>query len=171
VFSACAHNANIAQVVIIHCIYSHNLLALFTRSLSPSPRPHSLPLTLFRLLALCSLTVCSLTLCSLILCSLAFCSLNGRRYPNGTSLSDDTWISSFHYKCVSESAGCLWDVVTDMHETTEVSASHPDIVDMMAQMLEVEKATIFSVSHDNDPACKPYCMQHYGGFYGPWKEV
>jgi hypothetical protein len=58
-----------------------------------------------------------------------------------------------------------------MHETTEVSASHPDIVDMMAQMLEVEKATIFSVSHDNDPACKPYCMQHYGGFYGPWKEV
>ena len=124
-------------------------------SLSPSARPHFLP-TLFH---------------SLTLCSLTFCSLNGRRYPNGTSLSDDTWISSFHYECVSESAGCLWDVVTDMHETTEVSASHPDIVDMMAQMLEAEKATIFSVSHDNDPACKPYCMQHYGGFYGPWKEV
>ena len=93
------------------------------------------------------------------------------RYPNATSLADDTWISSFHYTCVSESAGCLWDVVSDMLESTEVSASNPGVVDMMAQILQDEKATIYSVPHDNDPACKPYCMEHYGGFYGPWKEV
>jgi hypothetical protein len=41
---------------------------------------------------------------------------------------------------------------------------------MKAELLK-QAATIFKVSHKNDPACNKFAHSHYGGFYGPWLEV
>ena len=38
-------------------------------------------------------------------------------------------------------------------------------------LLARPQATIWSTSHTNDPACRPFGYSHYGGFYGPWKEL
>jgi len=97
-------------------------------------------------------------------------SWGGVQYPNGTTLADNTWISTFSTKCTNPE-GCLWNVADDVTEQTEVAAENPAVVDMLQHIMATEAATIFSVSHANDPSCKPYCQQHYGGFYGPWKEV
>lgn len=94
----------------------------------------------------------------------------GVAYPNGTTLADNTWISNFHSMC-NQPQGCLWDVASDYTEQTEVSAQYPAVVSELAKIMADEAATIYSVSHANDPACKPYCFANYGGFYGPWKEV
>eukprot|EP00038_Savillea_parva_P008859 m.179651 g.179651 ORF g.179651 m.179651 type:complete len:548 (-) comp14819_c0_seq1:100-1743(-) len=94
----------------------------------------------------------------------------GPQYPNGSTLADNTWVANYHYQC-SNKDGCLWNVVEDMTEQTEVSAANPEVVAAMKNIMASEAATIFSVSHANDPACKPYCHANYGGFYGPWKEV
>jgi hypothetical protein len=40
----------------------------------------------------------------------------------------------------------------------------------MKKMTELA-ATIWSTDHKNDPACHPFGYSHYGGFYGPWKEL
>jgi hypothetical protein len=37
--------------------------------------------------------------------------------------------------------------------------------------LDKQAATIWGVSHKNDPACKVAANELYGGFYGPWKEL
>lgn len=96
----------------------------------------------------------------------------GVAYPNGTTVADDSWIGGPQYvsHCTNPQ-GCLWNVVDDMTEQSEVAAQNPSVVTMLAGIMAQETATIYSVSHDNDPACKPYCHQNYGGFYGPWKEV
>ena len=46
-----------------------------------------------------------------------------------------------------------------------------DVVARMAAELKKQAATIFSVPHKQDPECLAYADAHYGGFYGPWKEV
>ena len=39
------------------------------------------------------------------------------------------------------------------------------------QQMEELTATIWSTQHGNDPTCHAFCEKHYGGFYGPWKEL
>jgi hypothetical protein len=43
----------------------------------------------------------------------------------------------------------------------------------MMQRMEELTATIWSPQggHSNDPTCHSFCEKHYGGFYGPWKEL
>jgi len=91
----------------------------------------------------------------------------GPHYPNATTETDP--IVAHNLKCPPQ--GCLFNVVQDMTERTEVSDAHPEVVAMMKAEMEKQAATIYSVSHKNDPACNKYAHSHYGGFYGPWLEV
>eukprot|EP00041_Stephanoeca_diplocostata_P025711 m.678611 g.678611 ORF g.678611 m.678611 type:complete len:276 (+) comp22807_c0_seq3:1121-1948(+) len=96
-------------------------------------------------------------------------SWGGVQYPNGSSIANDDWVSGFHYKCGSN--GCLFDVVADMTEHKDVIDENPQIVPFLQNLMDTEAATIFSVSHSQDPACKTTAYDKYGGFYGPFKEV
>lgn len=93
----------------------------------------------------------------------------GLHYPNGTSISTDTWVGDYDVKCPK--AGCLYNVLDDPSEYNECSAAHPDIVKQLSAMMDEESKSIFSVSHKDDPQCKKTAYQKYGGFYGPWLEV
>ena len=91
----------------------------------------------------------------------------GPDYPNATTVNDP--IESHKLKCPSE--GCLFNVVTDPYETTNVAVQNPSVVSMMQQVMEREKATVWSAPHGEDPKCKEAAWSRYGGFYGPWQEV
>ena len=67
--------------------------------------------------------------------------------------------------------GCLFDLKHDHTEQHEVSAANPAVVARMIGTMEQLAATIWSASHGNDPLCHGFCERHYGGFYGPWKEL
>jgi arylsulfatase I/J len=91
----------------------------------------------------------------------------GEQYPNISTAMDP--ISNHQFKCPAQ--GCLFDLVNDMEEHHEVSADYPAVVKMMSSELDKQAATIWGVSHKNDPACKVAANELYGGFYGPWKEL
>eukprot|EP01060_Flectonema_neradi_P000502 TRINITY_DN10315_c0_g2_i2.p1 TRINITY_DN10315_c0_g2~~TRINITY_DN10315_c0_g2_i2.p1 ORF type:complete len:532 (+),score=121.66 TRINITY_DN10315_c0_g2_i2:45-1640(+) len=91
----------------------------------------------------------------------------GPQYPNATTATDP--IENHKMTCPSE--GCLFNLDTDLYETTNVAAQNPDVVKMMQQLMETEKATIWEVPHSDDPKCKATAYSKYGGFYGPWKEI
>lgn len=91
----------------------------------------------------------------------------GPAYPNASTASDP--IASHHFKCPEQ--GCLYNVVEDKTEQEEVSAAHPDVVASMKAELNRQAASIWSTTHQNDPECKKFAWEHYGGFYGPWLEV
>ena len=74
-----------------------------------------------------------------------------------------------HYQCPA--TGCLYNVVTDMREEHEISAQFPGVVATMQAEFTKWKATMWSTSHKNDPACKVAAHARWGGFYGPWKEL
>ena len=54
-----------------------------------------------------------------------------------------------------------------------MAAAHPTVVAAMMQKMEGLAATIWTPEggHSNDPLCHAFDMKHYGGFYGPWKEL
>ena len=47
----------------------------------------------------------------------------------------------------------------------------PEIVASMMKKMTALTATIWATNHSNDPKCRPFGYSHYGGFYGPWKEL
>ena len=67
--------------------------------------------------------------------------------------------------------GCLFNLLEDYTEQHEVAASNPAVVAQMLHRMEELTATIWSTTHANDPECHAFDMQHYHGFYGPWKEL
>ena len=91
----------------------------------------------------------------------------GEKYPNASTATDP--IDSHKFVCPSR--GCLFDVVGDIREENEVGAHHPQVVDEMRKLMEVEAETIWSTSHENDPQCQQAAKSRYGNFYGPWREV
>jgi len=72
--------------------------------------------------------------------------------------------------CVNTSF-CLWDVVADPGEHTEVSAQHPGVVsELKVKMAEV--LTSFS-QYQIDPSCGPATFEHddvVGSAWAPWCE-
>jgi arylsulfatase I/J len=91
----------------------------------------------------------------------------GPHYPNETTVTDP--IDGHNFQCPPQ--GCLYNVVDDPTEHTEVSAHNADVVAIMQAELKRQAATIWSVSHQLDPKCNAAAYSLYGGFYGPWKEV
>ena len=91
----------------------------------------------------------------------------GPQYPNTTTASDP--ISNHKRQCPSE--GCLFNLKDDLYEYNNIAAQNPEIVTMMKQVMETERATIWTAPHGKDPECKETAWSKYGGFYGPWKEI
>jgi hypothetical protein len=91
----------------------------------------------------------------------------GAVYPNASTASDP--IDSHQEVCPEQ--GCLYNVVRDRSEHHEVSAKHPELVAKLAQELDLQAATIWSVKHEIDPQCRVFAVAHWGGFLGPWREV
>ena len=94
----------------------------------------------------------------------------GPHYPNATTAQPGGAIAGHNFKC-SATTGCLFHVVDDPTEQYEVSAQHPDVVAKLSAELDRQAATIYTVSHKNDPACTKAAWDRWGGFYGPWKEL
>lgn len=91
----------------------------------------------------------------------------GPQYPNASTADDP--IDAHHITCPSQ--GCLFNVVDDIREEREISAENPDVVESMRTLLDKEATTIWSTTHERDPACRAAAWSRYGGFFGPWKEV
>jgi arylsulfatase A-like enzyme len=98
-------------------------------------------------------------------------SWGGAQYPNGSTISEENWIANYNLHCGM--TGCLFDLETDYTEQEEVAAANPAVVEQMMERMEELTATIWSPEggHGNDPKCHSFCEEHYGGFYGPWKEL
>ena len=94
--------------------------------------------------------------------------LAGPRYPNASSYPKD-FVDSFNLNCGE--GGCLFDVVKDVLETTNVAAANPKVVAMMSAMMKNISTTIFPRNSKQDPECKKFAKSHWGGFLGPWLEV
>ena len=91
----------------------------------------------------------------------------GPHYPNSSTSTDP--IDAHTFDCPE--AGCLYDVVADVEERRELSATHPDLArQLRAEMDELAK-TIWATSHADDPRCRETAVSRWGGFLGPWKEV
>jgi arylsulfatase I/J len=93
----------------------------------------------------------------------------GEQYPNTSSAQENRYVDGEHIVCPAD--GCLFNVVLDPSEENEISSQHPDVVKRLNSVLEEQAKTIWSTSHQQDPACHKYANEHYNGFYGPWKEV
>ena len=91
----------------------------------------------------------------------------GPAYPNASTATDP--ISEHSFNCPP--TGCLFNVATDPQERNECSAQNPRVTTAMKAELQKQAATIWSVSHKNDPACKIAAHKLWGGFYGPWLEL
>lgn len=98
-------------------------------------------------------------------------SWGGPHYPNASSLKNNDWVSTVSYKCSNETLGCLFNVVEDPTEQTDVGPENPDLLASLQQLAMQWAGTIYEANHGNDPNCKQFCEQHYGGFYGPYKEL
>ena len=61
----------------------------------------------------------------------------------------------------------LFDVVADPSETTDLSASMPQVVRRLKARLELYNATVMAPFYpDNDPAADP---KKHGGVWTPWR--
>jgi hypothetical protein len=96
-------------------------------------------------------------------------SWGGAQYPNHTESGNSNYIDNYTLHCGAH--GCLFNVKHDYTEQHEVSAKFPEVVASMMKKMTELAATIWSTDHKNDPACHPFGYSHYGGFYGPWKEL
>ena len=67
------------------------------------------------------------------------------------------------------SAGCLFNVLTDPHETQDVAAAHPGTVAELRQLIAQAQAGVYS-PHRGDPDPERFCSQviENGGFVGPF---
>ena len=97
----------------------------------------------------------------------------GPHYPNASTSWNDTG-----YHCGVPSTpptgkgGCLFNVLSDPNEYSDVAADHPDIVaEMYARILELQ-ATAFSPNRGSDDgaACRA-SKNRWGGFWGPFDFV
>ncbi|KAL3933653.1 MAG: hypothetical protein SGPRY_000195 [Prymnesium sp.] len=91
----------------------------------------------------------------------------GPFYPNASTECDP--IDAHSIQCPAR--GCLFDVVSDLEETREVSTDYPDVVDHLRLQLDQLTKTIWETKHENDPLCWKTAETKYGGFYGPWLEI
>ena len=67
------------------------------------------------------------------------------------------------------SAGCLFNVLTDPHETQDVAGAHPGTVAELRQLIAQAQAGVYS-PHRGDPDPERFCSQviENGGFVGPF---
>ncbi|KAJ9446660.1 hypothetical protein DIPPA_60792 [Diplonema papillatum] len=91
----------------------------------------------------------------------------GPSYPNASTATDP--IYSHTLQCPS--IGCLFDVVNDPHEYSDVASQNPQVVQMMSELMAEQVKTIWTAPHGNDPQCQETAISKYGGFFGPWKEI
>mmetsp|Transcript_45267 Transcript_45267/g.105023 ORF Transcript_45267/g.105023 Transcript_45267/m.105023 type:complete len:627 (-) Transcript_45267:68-1948(-) len=94
-------------------------------------------------------------------------SWGGPAYPNASSAKD--FIDAHAIRCPAQ--GCLFDVAADASEVAEVSSQHADVAKRLLAELDTQAATIWQVDHKDDPNCRVYAFNRYGGFYGPFQEV
>ncbi len=71
-------------------------------------------------------------------------------------------------ECTCGTAGCLFDLVNDPHEATDVSAQHPQTVAQLKAMLDALRPGVYAP--DRGPLEQAACDQitKNGGFWGPW---
>jgi len=93
-------------------------------------------------------------------------SWGGPHYPNGSSIANNDWLSNYTNNCGA--TGCLYDVEGDMTEQNDVAALNPEVCKELGAMIDTIGATIYSVSHAEDPACTAAANDKFGGFYAPW---
>eukprot|EP00948_MAST-09A_sp_MAST-9A-sp1_P000778 g778.t1 len=91
----------------------------------------------------------------------------GPFYPNKTTADTGDAIDQHRFVC-SATTGCLFNIVDDVEERNDVAEQFPDIVTQMQKLMEQERKTIWSQSHENDPLCRKEATKR-GGFLGPWK--
>jgi arylsulfatase I/J len=91
----------------------------------------------------------------------------GPHYPNASTALDP--IENHKFKCPKQ--GCLFDVVADPTEASEISQQHPEIVDQLHAELVKQAATMWAADHAEDPRCRQAASSLHGGFLGPWEEV
>ncbi len=61
----------------------------------------------------------------------------------------------------------VFDVVSDLLETTDLAPSRPDLVASLSALLDSFNATSIPQSHSAvDPASNP---SHFGGVWTPWR--
>jgi len=94
-------------------------------------------------------------------------SWGGPAYPNASTAKHP--IDAHAIRCPAQ--GCLFNVVADIAEVAEVSSEHADVAERLLAELNRQAATIWQVDHKEDPDCRKYAILHYGGFYGPFREV
>jgi len=91
----------------------------------------------------------------------------GPHYPNSSTATDS--IAQHSFTCPEQ--GCLYNVVKDPSERSEVSSQHPHIVANMKEELGRQSQTMWSQPHKLSPVCKKAAWELYNGFYGPFQEV
>lgn len=93
--------------------------------------------------------------------------LTGPKWPNAS----ERLVPLLHAKyCGANVAdGCLFDILSDPTESTNLAKSHPAIVqDLLDRMARAENTTFSPDRGKRDPnACK-IAMGTYGGYWGPW---
>ena len=65
---------------------------------------------------------------------------------------------------------CLFDVLSDARETTNVAAQHPDVVARLAAAIAAANAAVYTNGTLDDEALAAYVKvapSHWGGFLGP----
>jgi len=95
-------------------------------------------------------------------------SWGGPHYPNGTTVKSGNWVDTYTTTCGQNTSGCLYNVVDDVTEQTDVAAANPEVVSMMSAMMDEIGQTIYSVPHTNDPKCTQQAYEKCSGFYCPW---
>ena len=68
--------------------------------------------------------------------------------------------------------GCLFELVSDPFETTDVAAAHPDIAAALAARVAVYDAGVFRPNRGpSDSRCCEYVRNVWKGFLGPFVDV
>ena len=65
---------------------------------------------------------------------------------------------------------CLFDVLSDARETTNVAAQHPDVVARLAAAIAAANAAVYTNGTLDEEALAAYVKvapSHWGGFLGP----
>ena len=91
----------------------------------------------------------------------------GVQYPNMSSAGHEVALSSL----MCEPA-CLFDVVADPSEYTDLASAQPARVHSMLARLAELNTTIFDRRiPPEDPQCNLTAYSRYGGFLGPWMDL
>ncbi len=102
-------------------------------------------------------------------------SWTGEQYPNTTSPNN-----SVNVNMACGATGCLFDVVADPTEHTNIASQHPAITAAMVTRLNELKKGFFSNNDTgvNVPECPKNgqmpcacyeAIHHWGGFFGPYQ--